>query len=229
MACKKLADITKVIGYVRVSTDEQSISIDAQRTKIQTWCTAHHLDLLDIHEDIGVSGGADLDKRPGLMAAIDMVGKGVGLMIIKRDRLARDTMLAAMIEQLVRRKSSKILTCDGISNEDTPEADMMRGMMDLFAQYERAIIKARTKTALAHKKARGELVGKAPYGMQVSADGVHLEANPREQAIIAQVNRYHAQGLSSRQISAKLAEAGMLSRSGTPFTPSAVINIVHCN
>ena len=163
MACKKQpCQITAVVGYVRVSTDDQAISIEAQRERIAAWCTEKHLPLLFIHEDIGVSGGADLDKRPGLMAAIDMIGEGVALVAIKRDRLARETLHAAMIEQLVRRAGGKVRTCDGISDEDTPEAEMLKGMMDLFAQYERAVIRARTKTALAHKKVQGERTGGVP-------------------------------------------------------------------
>ena len=34
----------------------------------------------------------------------------------------------------------------------------MRGMIDLFAEYERQVIKARIKTALGHKKAKQERV-----------------------------------------------------------------------
>src|SRR5262245_5490272 len=147
MACKKQpAQITAVVGYCRVSTDDQTISIDAQRERITAWCAEKRLTLLAIYDDIGVSGGADLDKRPGLMAAIDRIGEDIALVAVKRDRLARVTLHAAMIEQLVERAGGKILTCDGASDGDTPEAEMLRGMMDLFAQYERAVIRARTKT-----------------------------------------------------------------------------------
>jgi DNA invertase Pin-like site-specific DNA recombinase len=102
-----------------------------------------------------------------------------------------------------------------------------KGMMDLFAQYERAVIRARTKTALAHKKAQGERTGGVCYGMQLSSDGIHVEPNVEEQAVIALARALHQEGLSSRKIAAKLAEQGMVSRMGTVFTPSAIINMVH--
>lgn len=58
-------------GYLRVSTDAQTLSVDAQRARLTAWCVERHLALTAVYEDIGVSGGAALDKRPGLMAAIE--------------------------------------------------------------------------------------------------------------------------------------------------------------
>jgi DNA invertase Pin-like site-specific DNA recombinase len=41
---------------------------------------------------------------------------------------------------------------------------LMRGLVDLFAQYERALIRSRTKAALAVKKGRGERLAKGRRG-----------------------------------------------------------------
>ncbi len=64
--------------------------------------------------------------------------------------------------------------------------------------------------ALQYKKAQGEkLGGRVPYGMPLSTDGIHLEANAREQAVIAIARALHQAGLSSRKIAPRLAEQGM--------------------
>src|SRR5262245_39686057 len=153
------------IGYVRVSTDDQALSVEAQRARLTAWCAERRLPLAAVYEDIGVSGGADLGKRPGLLAATQALCPGTVLLAVKRDRLARDTMNAALIERLAERAGARVLTCDGAGEGDSPEAMLMRTMIDAFAQYERQIITARTKAALAVKRTKGEkLGGDVPYG-----------------------------------------------------------------
>ncbi len=51
---KRDTDPKKVIGYIRVSTDEQALGPDAQRDALNAWCERHEARLLAIHEDIGV-------------------------------------------------------------------------------------------------------------------------------------------------------------------------------
>ncbi len=85
-------DPKKVVGYVRVSTDEQALGPEAQKTALEAWCKAHEAVLISVCEDIGISGAAPLEKRPGLNQALDTLtleGAGV-LLVAKRDRLARD-------------------------------------------------------------------------------------------------------------------------------------------
>lgn len=91
---------------------------------------------------------------------------------------------------------------------------MMRGMVDVFAQYERALIRARTRAALAVKKSRGERIGGIPYGQKLAADGVHLESDAGELEKIRVARELRAEGLSLRAVGRRLAECGMLPRSG---------------
>ena len=48
----------QVVGYLRVSTDEQSLSVEAQRATLTAWCQARRLTLVAVYEDVNVSGGA---------------------------------------------------------------------------------------------------------------------------------------------------------------------------
>ena len=91
-----------VVGYVRVSTDEQALGPKAQVDSMVRWCKANECELAAVHEDVGISGAAALDKRPGLQHAFASVAEhnaGV-LLVAKRDRLARDVMISAMVERL---------------------------------------------------------------------------------------------------------------------------------
>src|SRR5262249_54857036 len=166
---RKSTSPTQVIAYVRVSTEEQSLSVEAQRATLTAWCQARHLTLVAIYEDVNVSGGARLEQRSGLLRALDALTAGTVLLATKRDRLARDAMAAAMIERLAERVGASVQTCDGVGEGSSPEAKPMRGMIDLFAEYERQVIKARIKTALGHKKIKRERIsGRIPYGKQLA-------------------------------------------------------------
>jgi len=61
----------KAIGYIRVSTEEQTngVSLEAQEAKIQAWCTLHDAELVAIYRDEGISGYKGRDSRPGLDTA----------------------------------------------------------------------------------------------------------------------------------------------------------------
>lgn len=221
------ADPSKAVGYVRVSTDEQSLSPDAQIERLQSWCAAHGIELVGVYQDLGISGAAEIDKRPGLLAALDMLAShraGI-LLVSKRDRLARDTMLSALIERLCERTGSRTLSADGAGNESTPEGMLLRGLVDLFAMYERALIRSRTAAALAVKRSRGERTGQIPYGYRLSADGVHLESDPDEQAICEQIRELRSLGLSLAAIADRLNNASTPAR-GARWYPMSVSRAV---
>lgn len=215
------------VGYVRVSTDEQHLGPEAQRHALERWACDNGAQLVAVHVDHGVSGAADLDKRPALLDALAAVREHAAgaLVVAKRDRLARDPGLACAIERDCQRVGARVLAADGVGNGDTPEAEMMRGIQDVLARYERKIIAARTKAALAAKKRRGELVGSVPYGFRVAPDGVHLEEHPAEQQMIALIACYRAEGLSLRKIGQRLSAAGLYPRNGKAWNPKTLRSI----
>ena len=211
------------IGYIRVSTTEQvdsGLGLEAQRAAIIAEADRSGLTLTDWFADEGVSGGAGLDKRPGLALALDALKKGDVLIVSKRDRLARDAMLACWIEKEVTRSRATIVSAAGEGNGTDPTAQLMRRIIDAFAEFERAIIRARTKAALAVKRARGERVSRfAPYGYQ--QDGDRWVEEPHEQEAVALMRQWRGK-LSLRDIAARLQRRGYLSRSGTRLGPETV-------
>jgi DNA invertase Pin-like site-specific DNA recombinase len=175
-------------AYVRVSTDDQNLGPEAQRRDIAAWCAANGYELGEVFED-RLSGATLPEDSPGLLSAFEYCEKnGVkSLVVSKRDRLARDKMRVALIEHHLEKCGVKILSASGEGNGDGPEDYLIRGIMDLFSEYERMVIKFRTKKALAVKRSRGEkLGGTVTYGFDVVfSDGVkRLVPNEREQSVI---------------------------------------------
>ena len=220
-------DSKVAVGYVRVSTDEQSLGPDAQRAAIEKWAQSRGVRVAVVFEDHGISGGAPAEKRPGLLAALAALREnGAGLLVAaKRDRIARDTVIAAMVEQAAGRAGAVLTTADGSSDGAGPEGQLMRGIVDVFAAYERGVIKSRTRAALAVKRSRGERTGQVPYGCALAADGVHLEENAAEQAIIGEIRTMRAAGLSLRALTTECERRGLLSRAGRPFALTQIARI----
>ena len=187
----------KVIGYLRVSTEEQSLGLDAQRMACEGYCHKQGLELHEVFSDEGLGGALSFEKRPGILNAIASLNKGDVLIVAKRDRLSRGDVLAmAMIEASVLRKGARIVSAsgEGTENED-PSSILMRRMVDAFGEYERLIIKSRTRAALQTKKAKGERVGYVPFGHRLADDGIHLEIDELEQEILQQLRDLRRDGL----------------------------------
>ena len=216
----------QAVGYIRVSTDEQSLSVDAQRQALKRWCQGHQTPLMAVYTDVGVSGGMPLEKRLGLLRALNALTRGWVLLVVRRDRLARDTLTAAMCEKIAQKVGASILTVSGEGNGQGPEAQLMRTMLDAFAQYEKALIALRTKAGMARKREKGERLGMVPYGWQLDADGVHLIDHAPEQAVIATVRVLRASGLSYRAIADELNRRGLVNRAGGRFNHTQVVRML---
>ena len=193
------------VAYLRVSTDEQHLGPEAQRAAIEAWAAREGVEIVAWHED-HASGAAPLDRRPGLMAAVDAVRahKAAVFVAAKRDRLGRDVVLVALLERLVQRAGAEVVTADGVGAGDGPEAKLMRTMVDAFAAYERAIIGSRTSAALQARKRAGKRAGTCPYGWRPGPDGQTLVPADFEQAALRRMVQLRIEGRSTPQIAAYL-------------------------
>ena len=198
---------------------------------MQRWCAANGVKLLAVFTD-HVSGAADLDKRPGLLAALTAIRdrKAGVLLVAKRDRLARDSVLAAVVESMVERNGAVVRTADGTGDGDGPEAILMRRIVDAVSEYERLVIRSRTREALAVKRARGERISREPrYGWRQKPDGVHVALDAREQQAVRLVRKYRRDGLALRRIGERLLAAGLGPRSSRRWHPQTIASIICAN
>ncbi len=213
----------KAIGYSRVSKDrgDKALGLAAQRQAIRDEAKRLGLDLSAVFTDNGVSGGARIEKRVELLAAMRALRAGDVLLVAKRDRLARDVLIAGWIEKEVKRRGATIVSASGEANGDGPYAKVMRTIIDAFAELERDLIRGRTKAALAVKRDRGERNTRhAPYGYRW-ADGRRV-ADSQEQKAIEMAKDLRADGHSLRDIATILHRKGFSNRSGRPLAAKVV-------
>jgi site-specific DNA recombinase len=219
------------IAYVRVSTEEQRnsrLGLEAQRASIAATAKRQGLKVAGWYADEGIGGGVAPDKREGLLSALASLSKGAVLLVAKRDRLSRDDFVWAWLEREVSRKGARILSAAGEGTEDDkPESVLMRRMVDGFGEYERALIRSRTKAALRAKRARGEKTGGlVPFGYRVESDGKTLREEPQEQRALSRLLALKGQGLSLRAIGRQLAEEGLLPRTAKAWAPKVLASLI---
>ena len=215
----------EAVAYLRVSTDDQALGPEAQRACIEAWADREGVQVVAWHVDTGVSGAAPIDARPALLDALDGLRRGSVLVVAKRDRLARDVVIAATIERAAERVGATLLSADGVGVGDGPEAELLRRIVDAVAAYERGLIRGRTKAALAAKKRQGKRVGQVPYGQRLDEDGVHLVDAAEEQAVIERIGTMAAGGMSHRAIAVQLNGDGVPAR-GSRWHPTTVCRIL---
>jgi DNA invertase Pin-like site-specific DNA recombinase len=209
----------RAIGYCRVSTDRQAesrLGIEAQQSAVSTCAARLGLPLAAIYVDNGSSGSLAFEDRPVLVEAVSALRRGDTLIVAKRDRIARDVVIAATIEKLVAKRGARIVSAAGEGTDrDDPSDVLMRRLLDSVSEHERLIIASRTKAALRAKRTRGERISRhIPYGFQLAGDGRTLQALDDEQAVLATIRERRAAGDSLRTIADHLNTTGVGTRCG---------------
>lgn len=209
----------KVVGYVRVSTEEQAtdgVSLEAQKTKLAAYASLYDLELVETIVDAGES--AKTLKRPGLQRALNMLktGNADGLLVVKLDRLTRSVAdWQILIDGYFGERAGKQLmsVADSIDTR-TAAGRLVLNVLLSVAQWERETIGERTKDALRFKTGRNERCGKVRFGFDLADDGVTLVENTTEQEAIATMKALRADGYSYRAIAAELVRRGILTKEG---------------
>jgi DNA invertase Pin-like site-specific DNA recombinase len=209
-----------------VSTAEQALGPAAQRATIESWASRAGVIIAAWHEDHGVSGGRRPDERPGLTRALLALREHrAGILVVaKRDRLARDVAIALAIERAVAKGGARIVSADGTANGTEPGDEFMRIVIDGAAQYERALIRARTRAALRVKREQGLRAGCVPFGFAADEEG-RLRICLREQEVIAFVTQLRSEGHSLREI-VRECRGRVRSRAGTALQLTQVVRIL---
>jgi DNA invertase Pin-like site-specific DNA recombinase len=206
--------VTRVIGYIRVSTADQSgsgLGLEAQRQKIAAECARRGWELIEISEDAGVSGkGID---RPALQKSLQALadGEADALMCAKLDRLSRSVKDVCAVGDMAQAYGWNLILLDCDIDTTTPSGEFMLNLMANVAQLERRMISQRTKDALAVKKAQGFKLGRPEV---IAAE------------IVNKVRQLHSDGLSIRAIVKLMNEEGIEPTEGSKFHVATVQRIL---
>jgi DNA invertase Pin-like site-specific DNA recombinase len=140
-----------LIGYARVSTDEQDTAAQAAALKA-AGCERIYREK--------ASGGRW--NRPELHRLLDRLRKADVLVVWKLDRLSRSLRdVLTIMERLTEVKAGFRSLTEAIDTT-TPAGRMMMQMVGTFAEFERAMLKERTKAGLDAAREEGRVGGRRP-------------------------------------------------------------------
>ena len=154
-----------VVGYLRVSTEEQAVSglgLDAQRAIIEARTAAEGWTVVAWFTDEGVSGTVAPLDRPGLSAALDAVAEGHASRLVAShlSRVGRSAARVLDLDALAAAEGWGLVMCDLQIDTATAAGRFMLGNMAAAAEYERNLVSERTRAALAVKRAQGVRLGR---------------------------------------------------------------------
>ena len=214
----------KYVSYFRVSTKQQGrsgLGLEAQKAAVEAHLHAHSG--VELASYVEVESGKYAD-RPKLVAALlHCKQTRATLLVAKLDRLSRN---AAFLMSL-RDSGVKFQALD------IPEANTLTlGVLAVLAQHERELISARTRAALAARRARGLPLGTprdlSAYARNASRLGSAAnvtKARERARDIAPQIEAARTAGHSSlRQIAAYLNDQSIQTPRGKSWTATAVRN-----
>ncbi len=143
-----------LIGYARVSTDEQDLT--AQRDGLASLGVA----TARIYVDHGLTGTNR--ERPGLREAMAACRDGDTLVVTKLDRLARSLPDAREIIDDLARRQVNLSLGGSLRNPTDPVGRLLFNVLAMVAEFESDLIRLRTREGMKVAKAKGRLRGKQP-------------------------------------------------------------------
>ena len=182
----------QIYAYLRVSTDAQDVA--NQRHGVVKYCADKRL-LEPVFIEDTASGKTDWRDRP-LGKIIERAGQGDIVVVSEVSRLARNTLQVLEIgRECITRGVHLHVAKNGIVFDDSMQSKIVATVLGLVAEIERDFISARTKEALAKRKAEGVKLGR-PAG---SAKKLRLDP------VAGKIDEYLKLGIDKRAI-AKLLD-----------------------
>lgn len=216
--------------YSRVSTDKQSV--ETQNKLCLDWCMSQmdykkHL----MFEDPDTSSKICMLKREGLQNMLSCVRKGDTVVVFKLDRFARDEIEALTIYKTIENRKARIFSI----TEGECES-FMRMIYAGLSHKERNDISTRTKARMQFLKSHNCSMGGIPYGkklavnIQRSEENRHLPIkltdNLQEIAVLKEMQRLKASGLTFREVTDSLNAAKLFNRKGKHWNHASVFRII---
>ena len=212
----------RAIGYIRVSTNDQSLSMGAQAARLDAYAQAKKLHFVDTCVDEDVSGSVYLNDRPGGSRLIERLNEGDAQVVVfpSVDRAFRSIADACMCVEEWVEKGVKVHFMDMDIDPSTPMGKVCITMMASFAEFERAMLSRRTKDALDQRRLNGEKYCKdAPYGWKFLGSSKEnckgtIHKHFQEQENIALICQLFASGMGPSTIAKTLTKTKVETRAG---------------
>src|SRR5271169_1434385 len=213
----------EAVAYIRTSSaanvGADKDSDKRQRAAIEGFAKRAGFKIVGEFYDQAVSGADPIETRRGFAELLDRIeGNGYRVVIVEdASRFARDLVTQELGILVLIRRDVRVLTANGddLTDSSDPSRKMMRQIAGSFAEYEKARLVHKLKSARDRKRAA---VGKCEGRKSIA------ELRPDVVAEARRLRRKLPKGgqRSLRDVAAVLAERGHFNERGKPFSPSSV-------
>jgi DNA invertase Pin-like site-specific DNA recombinase len=219
----KPAKTGKAFAYLRTSSaaniGEDKDSGRRQLAAIQAFAKNAGIELVGTYHDEAVKGSDPIDTRPGFAAMLEALeANGTKTIIVETaNRFARDLMVQEVGFAMLKARGFDLIAADSPTSflDDTPTARLIRQVLGAISEFEKAMLVAKLRGARDRKRRKGAKV----EGRKSLA-----EQRPETVELARRLARARPKGgkRSLREISAALAGAGHVTKTGKPYAPTAV-------
>lgn len=217
----------QVVGYVRVSTDEQAKdgnSIEEQKERITDECKRKGWGQPIFYVDDGYSG-KDM-KRPQIRRLLEDLKKGMYAIVIttKLDRLSRKLYETLKFLETLQLHGTRYYCCNMDLDFSTPQGMLMLQQMGSYAEFEREMIRERVRDnmlSIARKSTATKKAFTTPcYGYDV-VDGKYV-INQEEAKHVLIMVEMAMRGEGSRSIAKHINELGAKSKFNRSWSETTI-------
>jgi site-specific DNA recombinase len=203
----------QVVGYIRVSTEDQAregVSLAAQRAKIDAYALVKDWRVVEVIQD---DMTAKHLRRRGVQRLVALVARRqVGAVIVyKLDRLTRSVKDLNSLVELFDKKGVALVSLQESLDATTASGRLMMKLLASVSQWEREVIGERTRDAMQHLKAQGQVYSRPVFD---------------DTATLAQIHTRRASGATYQDIADELTAAGVPTVRGGAWAPATIMGIL---
>lgn len=223
--------ITRVAAYLRVSTEMQvrsGLGLGDQRRQVEMMAVLKGWPAPHIYADEGISGAKETKDREHLREMMEAVARGEidAIIVNSIDRLSRKARVSLELADEMAHQNVRLVSVKENFDTDTPSGRMIFGFMAMLAEYERELIRERTRAALAeHSRRDGEAGGRLPYGYLRDENG-GLRVEHGQARVVRRIFALRGERLTLRAIAARLNTRHTPSPQGAHWHHSSVAAVL---
>lgn len=219
--------MSRVIGYVRVSSEmqkEKDNSIRSQIKSIKKYCEDNNFELIGIYKDEGISGLKS--NRGGLVKMMNEIQNlKIDIVIVySLSRLGRKLVDVIGWVNDLEKKGIRFISLKENFTNDGVMGKLMMGILGSVNEFEVGILSERIRDVKQFKKSKREVYcGKICYGWE--REHKMLKDNFDELEILREIHDLRSHGWSYNRISQKLNKLGIVSKMGGKWYSASVRSV----
>ena len=215
------------VGYLRLSTRDQSKSLEYQEEIIRNYCHNNALKILEIFSDNGQSSYTF--DRPDYLALEQFIKKHKGhcqyLVVLDHDRFSRNLPDALIkIAELERKYEVVVISTNERVGLDTSDPDVFMKRAFDYLMAHRELLNIRVRLGRINAMEHGRYLGKAPYGyrnVKSERQECYIEINQAQAKIVRRIFRDYLFGIDSSVIHGIVKERGF-----SNYGKNAIYNVL---